>query len=241
MITDNSRKGRVVNNAEFWNERYLTFPQLGSGPGSRGYAASYKNRLVKKTLIQHNIHNIVDIGCGDLCWLDHEILTGRTYVGLDISTVAIERAKAAYPFLQFATYDVTARPVGVEGDLVVSFDVLIHQIEIQAFRAALGHTLAAIGQIGLVSYTTPPTTPEGFPPAATLDPTTADASEIASEGHFHQLMVGMVSADFPRAETAFHQALPAAVALLRPDVEVSVVGRYRYQTVYALRAPMTTG
>lgn len=230
-----------MDNAEFWNERYRLFPQLGSGPGSRGYAARYKNRLVKKTLIEHEVRDIVDIGCGDLCWLDQNILEGRSYVGLDISTVAIERAKAAYPFLQFATYDVTSRPLDVEGDLVVSFDVLLHQIEIRTFRAALGNTLAAIGKIGLVSYTTPPTTAGSFPPATTLDPATADASEIASESRFHQTMAEMLSSDFPRAETAFHEALPVAVSLLRPDLDVSIAGRYRYQTVYAIRAPIAAG
>jgi SAM-dependent methyltransferase len=228
-----------LDNAKFWNERYRLFPQLGSGPGSRGYAASYKNALVKRTIIQHDVRSIVDIGCGDLCWLDRDILEGRRYVGLDISTMAIERARAAYPALQFAAYDVTAQPVGVESDLVVSFDVLIHQIGIRSFRAALGNILAAIGKIGLVSYTTPPMTDGRFPPSAALDPAAADASEIESESRFHQMMAQELPSDLPRAETTFHEPLPVAVGALWPDREVSIAGRYRYQTVYAIQAPIT--
>jgi hypothetical protein len=234
-----SWKDHIVDNATFWNERYRRFPQLGSGPGSRGYAASYKNALVKEVMIRHDVRSIVDIGCGDLCWLDQEILEGCRYVGLDVSTVAVERARAAYPSLQFAAFDVTAQPVGLEGDLVVSFDVLIHQIDIRSFQAALGNTLAAIGKIGLVSYTTPPMMDGSFPPPATLDPTAAGAAEILSERRFQEMITGKLPSDFPRAETTFHEPLPVAVAATRPDVEISIAGRYRYQTVYAIRAPVT--
>jgi SAM-dependent methyltransferase len=227
-----------LDNAEFWNERYRLFPQLGGGPGSRGYAASYKNALVKEVMIQHDVRSIVDVGCGDLCWLDQDILEGRRYVGLDISTVAIEQARAAYPSLQFAAFDVTAQRVGVKSDLVVSFDVLIHQIDIRTFQAALGNMLAAIGKIGLVSYITPPMKDGGFPPPATLDPTAAGAAEIESESRFQEMMTRRLASDFPKAATAFHQPLPAAVAALRPDLEVSTAGRYRYQTVYAIRVPI---
>jgi hypothetical protein len=163
-----------LDNAKFWNERYLQLPQLGSGPGSRGYAAVYKNALVKKIVIRHEIHSIVDIGCGDLCWLDLEILEGRSYFGLDISTVAIERAQAAYPSLQFAVYDATAEPIHVKGDLVVSFDLLIHQLDIRSFRAALGNTLAAIGKIGLLNYSTPPLMDGILPPPASVDSAASD-------------------------------------------------------------------
>ena len=175
---------------------------------------------------------MVDIGCGDLCWLDQDILNGRRYVGLDISTIAIGRARAAYPSLQFAVRDVTKQAVDVESDLIVSFDVLIHQTEILTFRAALGNILGAISKIGLVSYITPPMRDGRLPPPATLDPTVADADEIELEARFQQMMSSGLG--FPRAPTAYHGPLPAAIAALRPDLKVSTAGRYRYQTVYAI-------
>ncbi len=91
-----------MDNASFGDDRYRSFPRLVSGPGPRGYAALYKNRLVKAVIKQFDISSIVDIGCGDLCWLDEEILASCSHVGLDISAVAIERATAAYPSLLFA-------------------------------------------------------------------------------------------------------------------------------------------
>lgn len=227
-----------MNNAEFWNERFCRFPQLGAGPGSRGYAAIYKNALVKQVTIQHDIRSIVDIGCGDLCWLDQKILKHCSYLGLDISTIAIDKARAAYPSLQFAAFDVTAQPVGFHSDLVVSFDVLIHQVDIQLFEAGLGNILAAIGKIGLVSYLTPPMKDGSFPPPATFDPTVAGAAEIESECRFQEMMAARLFSNLPMAATAFHEPLPAAVAALRPDLRVSTVGRYRHQTVYAIRTPV---
>ncbi len=225
----------IMDNSQFWNERYRLFPQLGSGPGSRGYAATYKNALVKKAITLHDVLSIADIGCGDLCWIDKELLEGRTYVGLDISTIAIERARAAYPSLRFGVYDVTVRPVGIESDLVVSFDVLIHQIDIRSFRAALSNTLAAIGKVGLISYRTPPMADGRFPPPETLDQAAADLSEIEAERGFHQILADRLPPYFPTPETAFHEPLPIAVAAVQHDFDVSIVGRYRYQTVYAIK------
>ncbi len=224
-----------MDNAKFWDDRYRSFPQLGSGPGSRGYAASCKNRLVKAVIKQVGISSVVDIGCGDLCWLDREVLESCSYVGLDISAVAIERAKALYPALQFSVYDVTTQPLNIRGDLVVSFDVLIHQIEPHLFRLALGNILAAIGRIGLVSYVTPPMSDGRFPPPASLDPASSSSAELERERAFCQMTEGLPQ-NLPRAQTAFHQPLPLAVATLRDDLDVSVAGCYRYQTVYAIRA-----
>jgi hypothetical protein len=153
-------------------------------------------------MIQQGLHSIVDIGCGDVCWLDQDILKGCSYLGLDISTVAIEQAKAAHPFLQFAVYDVTAQPVGVESDLVVGFDVLIHQIDFRSFRVALGNMLAAIRKIGLIAYRTPPMVDGSFPPPATIDPVAADAAEIESEREFQQMMGGFLPI-FPSPRLSF--------------------------------------
>jgi hypothetical protein len=225
----------MMDNARFWDDRYRSCPQLGSGPGSRGYAADYKNRLVKAIIKQFGLSSIVDIGCGDLCWLDDEILASCSYMGLDISAVAIERAKAARPSLSFALCDVTAQPLGGRWDLAVCFDVLIHQTEARMFSAALGNTLAAIGRVGLVSYLTPPMPDGSFPPPAICDPAVLDAAALEREQAFCR-MAEELPDYLPRAGTAFHQALPAAVAALGNDLDVAAVGRYRYQTVYAIRA-----
>jgi hypothetical protein len=155
-------------------------------------------------------------------------------VGLDISAVAIERAKAAYPGLGFAVYDVTTQSLNITSDLVVSFDVLIHQTNLHLFCVALGNILAAIGRIGLVSYMTPPLADGRFLPPASLDPASISRAELESERAFCQMTEGLPD-KLPRAQTAFHEPLPLAVAALRNDLDVSVAGCYRHQTVYAIR------
>jgi hypothetical protein len=61
----------------------------------------------------------------------------------------------------------------------------------------------------------------GFPPPANLDPTVASPAEIESESRFQEIMTSRFTSDFRQAATAFHEPLPAAVAELRPDLEVS--------------------
>jgi hypothetical protein len=223
----------IMESATFWDNRYRSFPELGSGPGSRGYAALYKRRLVKASIKQFSVSSIVDIGCGDLCWLDKEILECCSYRGVDVSPVAIERAKVAYPSLPFDVYDVTAPTFDIKADLVVSFDVLIHQIDAHRFCLALDNTLRAINRIGLVSYMTPPLPDGNFLPPASLDPAIADKPELEHERAFCQLMA-KVPDDRPRPGTAFHQPIPTAVAALRQDLTVTTAGRYRRHTVYAI-------
>ena len=74
-----------------------------------------------------------------------------------------------------------------------------------------------------------------FPPPETLDQAAADLSEIEAERGFHQILADRLPPYFPTPETAFHEPLPIAVAALQHDFDVSIVGRYRYQTVYAIK------
>jgi SAM-dependent methyltransferase len=223
-----------MDNRSFWNHRYATLPQLGSGPGSRGYAANYKNAVIRAMIEGGEIDTILDIGCGDLCWLDDQITQSCSYVGCDISEVAIDKNVAAYPSARFFVHDIVAAPVGQTADLVVCFDVLIHQIARAAFSTALTNILAAVGRIALLSYQTPPLADGRFPPPASLDLANADSGVIALEERFARMVAEELPADRPTMETAFHSALPDFVRSLRDDMEVRAIGRYRHQTIYEI-------
>lgn len=219
------------NNKTFWNDRYSHYPAHGSGAGSRGSAAWYKNKLVKEIIVEHNIRSIIDIGCGDLCWLDDEILAGRYYVGFDISDVAVQQARDRFPALRFDVHDITQSQLNLVADLIVNFDVLIHQLDRSQFDAALANTFAAIGVIGLVSYLTPPL-PDGSMPSPVVD-----NDPLAQQ----QEAAWLEQPTSPqKGSTTFHETLPAAAALIRPDIEIETKGRYRYQTVYAARSRSAT-
>jgi len=224
-----------MDNRSFWNHRHTTLPQLGSGPGSRGYAAVYKNECIHAVIQGGGIHSILDIGCGDLCWLDDQIAQSCNYVGCDISEVAIAKNAAAHPSVRFFVHDIVAAPVGHTADLVVCFDVLIHQIVRATFSTALTNILAAIGKVALLSYRTPPLGNGQFPPPASLDLANADSCVIALEERFVRMVAEELPSNRPAMETAFHGPLPELIRSLRDDMEARAVGQYRNQTIYEIR------
>jgi hypothetical protein len=224
-----------VDNRSFWNIRYVTLPQLGSGQGSRGYAAAFKNALIHATIQSEEIHSIFDIGCGDLCWLDDRILKSCNYVGFDISEVVVEKNIASHPTTRFEHCDITATSIGAIADLVVSFDVLIHQIERPKFLVALMNILAAVGKVGLLSYMTPPLPDGSCPTPASLDRTSASPDVIALEDQLFKMLNEELPPDRPAMATTFHGPLPDIIRSLRHDMVVREVGRYRHHTVYEVR------
>jgi len=215
-----------MDNRRFWNDRYQRLPELGSGPGSRAYAAWIKQRLIREVVAKHRIRSILDIGCGDLCWLQKDVIEGVAYCGCDISEVIVERNRARFPQLTFLHHDVAGTPLPQTAELIVCFDVLIHQIELEAFQRALRHVLATVSHMGLISYLTPgggsaPVLPDA-PPEVLLEE--------------ERLMRLLKDPSFPRARTAFHGDLIGQIARVAPAVSARAVGAYPAQTIYEVTA-----
>jgi 2-polyprenyl-3-methyl-5-hydroxy-6-metoxy-1,4-benzoquinol methylase len=110
------------SNSLFWNYRYFTNPELGSGLGSRGEYIKYKLKLLKN-MGAEKANFLLDVGCGDL-----EIISKlkiKKYFGMDISENALKIAKEKFPDGFYFNYrDREKIPIC---DLVVCFDVTIHQ------------------------------------------------------------------------------------------------------------------
>ena len=116
--------GKVFNNSIFWNYRYATSPELGSGSGSRGEDLKKKKELLMNLGIE-NYASVLDIGFGDLELMkDFELLN---YQGVDISGEAIRIAQAKRPDWKFSYIDDFIRPKNEAYDYVQCLDVLIHQ------------------------------------------------------------------------------------------------------------------
>lgn len=220
-----------MDNKTFWNDRYQTLAELGSGPGSRGWVPGYKRALVGAAIDRCAAASVADIGCGDACWLD-EGITGRVaYRGYDIADVIVQRNASAFPAGRFAVHDIVGGPVE-RADLVICFDVLIHQNDRLSFDAALRHLVASAGRMALVSYATP--SGETGAPAEPAGPPAEAAPEwMAAEAAFQSLHKAL-PADFPRAIATCLGPLPELVAGLLPRIRVREVGRHRAQTVYEL-------
>jgi SAM-dependent methyltransferase len=211
-----------MDNQRFWNERYERMPELGSGPGSRAYGAWVKRRLIRKIVADHQTRSILDIGCGDLCWLEDDLVAKIAYCGCDISKVVIERNQARFPQLQFLHHDVAGAALPQTADLIVCFDVLIHQIERDAFERALCHVLTSLSCKGLISYQTP----HGLR-VPMLPDTPADVLR-----HEEELLRFLKDARFPRAEVAFHGDLIQQISRLAPELTARPVASYFPQTIY---------
>jgi len=222
-----------VDNRSFWNHRYIAFPQIGSGPGSRGYATAIKKKIIRQAIEKYKIKSILDIGCGDVCWLDDEITNACTYTGCDIAETIIERNKAERSVSShFLLHDIVSESPPVTADLVICFDVLIHQTVRAEFIAALANILSAIGKVGLVSYRSPPTNGV-FPPSPPV-PSNASAEATELDKELLDIYAGLPR-DHPRAETAFHGPLSEIIRSIRGDMLVEAIGEYRVHTVYEIR------
>lgn len=151
--TSNKIKGHL-NNALFWNLRYAQCPELGSGVGSRGDVLDYKKRLLKYLTYDFKEKNIIDVGCGDL-ELTKEF-DFKNYLGLDISEESLKICKNKRPDWKFENLSITDDSVK-EADLVMCFDVLIHQSSLSDFKEMISSIVSkSQSRVIIGAYNTPP-------------------------------------------------------------------------------------
>lgn len=111
------------DNEAFWNYRYSTNPQLGSGIGSRNEIAAYKLALLKQHL-PDPINSLLDVGCGDLEIVKH--LNILNYFGVDVSYEALAQGPKKISNGHFFHYSDDKESIPL-AEIVLCFDVLIHQ------------------------------------------------------------------------------------------------------------------
>jgi SAM-dependent methyltransferase len=97
----------------------------GSGSGSK---LSYDNKAYLKSIDDiiknHNIHSILDIGCGDWEIMKHLSFDGD-YLGLDIVKSVIDKNKINYPNKNFKHKDILDG-LDTHYDLIIIKDVIQH-------------------------------------------------------------------------------------------------------------------
>ncbi|MHC5018667.1 MAG: FkbM family methyltransferase [Planctomycetota bacterium] len=140
-------------NAVFWDFRYATSPELGSGVGSRGEHLEAKRALLSQVLADRPGAAVVDVGCGDL-----EVtrtLSVADYTGLDVSERALQLAREKRPDWEFRLFR-PGDPVP-SADVVLCLDVLIHQPDEPSFRRLVDALASAAADTLVVSgYQEPP-------------------------------------------------------------------------------------
>jgi SAM-dependent methyltransferase len=92
----------------------------------------------------------LDVGCAEGSFLGHalEAFPGVRWAGTDVSTYALERARARLPQLDLHEAPATALPFATARfDLVTAFDVLEHVPELEAAVAELHRVLRPGGHL----------------------------------------------------------------------------------------------
>lgn len=156
------------DNAAFWDERYRTNIELGSGAGSRGEFLEYKRELLQALVEQLQPRSILDVGCGDI-EVTRELHFDGSYTGIDASAFVAERNQAIRPDWTFIHGDFLqlARERDLHADLVICLDVLIHQHDPETYRAFVRALLDASQRALLVNSF------DGMPRSGRLSPNVA--------------------------------------------------------------------
>lgn len=220
-----------MDNKSFWNDRYSNEPQLGSGPGSRGYAPWIKNYLIK-SIIQNNsdIVSLMDAGCGDLCWLNDDVLEQVEYLGIDISDIIIEKNNKMYPELTFMNHNFEVAPLANKADIVICFDVLIHQCEYNGFQKVLKNIIDSSSKYALISYLTPnhASVDKEIPKFIRENaPKEVEQSELEFLRYFEK-----IDPNLPRAQTAIYGDFMELVREIDDQIQVRPLTRYKEHTIY---------
>lgn len=101
---------------------------MGSGPGSfppfNATFVSFFNDFIKT---HSDIKTVVDIGCGDGQTAKHFDISGKTYIGCDVSSFALDKIKKVHfsGNIRFQLLDATYGTLP-DGDVAVVKDVLQH-------------------------------------------------------------------------------------------------------------------
>jgi SAM-dependent methyltransferase len=121
----------LFNSRSYWEKRYRSGGN--SGAGSYNQLAVYKAVFLNRFVVENNIANVLEFGCGDGAQLS--LAKYPAYVGIDVSKAAVEMCKARFagdPTKRFYLHG-DAIVDGLSADLSMSLDVIYHLIEEPVF------------------------------------------------------------------------------------------------------------
>ena len=138
---------RAFPNATFWEWRYLTDPDLGSGTGSRGELLRSKRDLLASILDAVRPTSVLDVACGDGEATRNLPMEG--YIGIDPSAEAVRRAKLGRPDGEFVVGTLVDHPG--QADLTLCLDMLIHQSDDRTYRDQIARLWESARHVLVVS------------------------------------------------------------------------------------------
>jgi len=143
--------GEFSDSTTYWQERY----KVGgtSGSGSYGRLAQFKAEVLNDFLKEKNIRAAVEFGCGDGNQLRYILYP--TYLGLDVSPDAIERARKISKndsTKRFEVISEAGEPAwkSFGADLSLSLDVIYHLVEDAIFDSYMRELFLASNRFVIV-------------------------------------------------------------------------------------------
>ena len=111
-------------------KRKFGTPETFCGHGSYKDNSSEAKQFINHITFNYCIGSILDIGCGDLNWIDIDFLTkgefGVKYTGYDFDKGFIEQNKKRFPYCTFIQSDIRLLTELPKVDLILCRDLLLH-------------------------------------------------------------------------------------------------------------------
>ena len=129
------KKATFPGSRDYWEQNYANGGN--SGEGSYGVYAEFKAEVLNKFVAEHQVQSVIEFGCGDGNQLS--LATYPTYIGLDVSTTAIQLCMNRFQgdkTKSFYLYDPDRFVDNARlfhADIALSMEVIFHLIEDEVF------------------------------------------------------------------------------------------------------------
>jgi hypothetical protein len=138
----------AFRSADYWETRYATGGNSGSG--SYGPLARYKAQVLNEFVSRHNVHSVVEFGCGD----GHQLSLSQypKYVGIDVSETAVKRCSSLFSQDQSKTFLLATDNAAQSqrADLALSLDVIYHLVEDETYETYMRSLFSAANRFVII-------------------------------------------------------------------------------------------
>jgi SAM-dependent methyltransferase len=119
-----------IYSANYWNGE-VSRSGRGSDPDQTHFLIPLLANLIK----QRGIKSVLDLGCGDLCWMQHVLPGIYMYLGVDVVQDVIDKNRVVFDSedVQFLCDDITRVHIP-DFDLILCRDAICHMTYEDAFR-----------------------------------------------------------------------------------------------------------
>lgn len=113
----------TIYSLNLWNNNEANIPR--SGPGSSLDNTTDTIFFINNIINKYDVKSVVDLGCGDLTWMNRTLAFKKDYIGIDISEEIIESNRKNYPDKTFMVKSIIMDEIP-KADLFIIRDVIFH-------------------------------------------------------------------------------------------------------------------